>query len=800
MFAILVAVAAGCQAVGGSDVVPGAESLGRQADWYYPREEPGERTALQVPSFAGTAGADVLLAAADGKQRGRFRVGGDFAGWRIAEMLSSPEPIVVLEREAAHWGLIVFLGKRGVVAEVRKAIGRLEAIREPQVDFPKDYFERLLAAKADVLAQKVLASREEPSYEAVAGFLAPLTSYTFLGSPSSPVKYVVQPDGSIGVLPSRGGGNKPLEKVLFDPKTVLPPGVSTGQPAVAKRGLLGGHLPAIDYGFVERKGGPAWELCALMEKGDSGSVHVRVRRTDGQTAFYRLPPLEKVSDGKAFFAALLELQQSWQRFLAGGMQLETTDRRAVDASRAAICRAMSGCVGLHPKYGMGAYWGASDLHDGFPPTTLSLCTCLLDWGFTQEAGQRLGYYLDRFVRPDGTLKYYGPAVAEYGELLDLAAACAQRTGDWRWFDEHRPAILRIVDYLLRLRTQSKQSQPRGAITYGLLFGGAEADTHEQREYYFSNSVWCWRGLLEIGKLCLKAGTQRQDAALAARGREILDECKALHADVRRAVDRSVISSGGGDFVPPIAGFGKPFATMTQDQLASYTNYRYWLEALSAGCLAAEKEQAIIAYRLAHGGELLGMTRFEDHLDDWPYYHYASSILAHDRIAHYLLGYYAHMAHHQTPGTLTAYEQVPIRGQPFRSESADYCVPSQLTIPLMTRWMLASEERDADVLWLCRAVPRAWLSGRLSFSKAATRWGPVDLELRPESDLRRMTARIVLPKQAKPTLMLRIPHPARMRITDCQAQGARCEEVDAGRELIRLKPEGGTITVTLTFGP
>jgi len=768
------------------------------ADSYYPPEEPAERAAMQIPLFLGMKGPDALLAARDAKQPTPVPRGGEFNGWRVAETLDKPEPLVVLEREAAHWGLIVLLGKGGVVAEVRKAIGRLDAIQEPPVDFPKDYFDRLLAAKADVLGQKVLALPGDPSYEAVAGMLAPLVSYTFVGSPESPVKYVVQPDGSIGLLPNRWGVGKPLERVLFDPKTALPEGVSGTSPFAAKRGLLGGYLPAVNYGFVARKGGPAWELCALMENGESGLAHVRIRRSDGQTSFYRFAPLEKAADGKAFFAALLGLQQRWQRFFGNGMQLETTDRRALDASRAAICRAMCGCLGLHPKYGMGTYWGLPDHHDGFPPTTLSLGACLLDWGQTKEAGDRLGYYLDRFVRPDGTLKYYGPAVAEYGELLDLAAAYVQRTGDWPWLDRHREALLRVVDYLLRLRAESTRSQARDAVPYGLLLGGAEADTHKEREYYFSNSVWGWRGLLEIGNLFTRRGAQRNDAALTARGRELLDECKALRSDIDRAVERSVIASGDGELVPPIAGLRKPFATMTQDRLASYTNYRYWLETLSARCLAPQREQAILAYRLAHGGELLGMTRFEKHLDDWPYWHYASSLLAHDRRTHYLLGYYAHMAYHQTPGTFTAYEQAPIRGQPTRPEMADYCIPSQLTVPLMTRWMLAWEARDADVLWLGKAVPRAWLAGGVSLRKATTRWGDVNFELKPQDDLRRMTARIELPAQARPTLMLRVAHPRGMRIAGCQVQGARCEEVNALQEFIRLKPEDDTIRVTVSF--
>ena len=209
---------------------------------------------------------------------------------------------------------------------------------------------------------------------------------------------------------------------------------------------------------------------------------------------------------------------------------------------------------------------------------------------------------------------------------------------------------------------------------------------------------------------------------------------------------------------------------------------------------------MIDYRVSHGGELLGMTRFEDRLDDWPYYHYAWSILGHDRVDRYLLGYYAHLAHHQMPGTFTAYEQVPIRGQGFRREDADYCVPSQLTVPLLTRWMLVFEERDADVLWLCRAVPREWLAQRLSFGKALTRWGLVSAELQPERDLRTIRARIELPGERKPSVVLRVRHPQQMRLADCRVEGGRCDQLDADGELVRLKPERSTMVLTLTFRP
>jgi len=599
-------------------------------------------------------------------------------------------------------------------------------------------------------------------------------------------------------LSTQWGSGKPLQKTIFDPRTVLPATSLGLDPVRTKHGLLGGYLPAVNYGFFDAQQRRGWELSALMDRGRSPGVFVRLRRTEGPTQYYQLEPLRKLADGKPFFAALLRLQQSWEKFFAAGMQVEVNDRRAVDAARAGIARAASGCVGLHPKYGMGAYWGTQ--HDGFPPTTLSLCTCLLEWGLVEEFKARLGHYLDHFVKADGTLNYYGPALAEYGELLDLAAAYVRRTGDAAWFEQHQAAVDRIVGYLLRLRTQSKQSQSPDALTYGLLHGSAEADTAKETDYYFSGNAWCWRGLMETGNVLVDLGRKQGDGQRLRRGEQLLAEAKAFRADMLRAVERSVVSSGADKFLPPIVGLRKPFQTMTQDTLASYTNYRYWPETLSAGCLPPPAEQMILDYRTTHGGELLAMTRFTDHLDDWPFYHQAYGLLAHDRVSLCLLGYYAHLAHHQMPGTFTAYEQVPIQGYAFRREAADYCVPSQLTVPIMTRWMLVFEERDADVLWLCRAVPRAWLTGKLAVRGALTRWGRVALELKPTQDLRQITARIELPAETPALVNLRIRHPQRMRIADCQVSGGRCEQIDMVREMVRLKPTAKTMTVTVAFEP
>ena len=145
--------------------------------------------------------------------------------------------------------------------------------------------------------------------------------------------------------------------------------------------------------------------------------------------------------------------------------------------------------------------------------------------------------------------------------------------------------------------------------------------------------------------------------------------------------RDIPGGRSGGFAPGIAeghdsafpaadrGDGKTVWRMTESEFASYTNYRYWPEMLSPGMLPPEMRDAIIAYRTSHGGEVAGTTRLEDVLDDWPYAHYAWGLLEAGQIEHYLLGFYGHLAYHQTPGTFTAYESVAIKGDSKRDYSS-----------------------------------------------------------------------------------------------------------------------------------
>ena len=83
-------------------------------------------------------------------------------------------------------------------------------------------------------------------------------------------------------------------------------------------------------------------------------------------------------------------------------------------------------VGDHPKYGVGTY--AQEQHDGFPPTIIAAVDALSAWGLNTRAALLFRYWLVHFVREDGTIKYYGPPLSEYGQLLHTGALLAERAG------------------------------------------------------------------------------------------------------------------------------------------------------------------------------------------------------------------------------------------------------------------------------------------------------------------------------------------------------------------------------------
>lgn len=504
--------------------------------------------------------------------------------------------------------------------------------------------------------------------------LKPVRGYTFLGTEKSnlivwradnatplnvPVnKPCVLPDGDID------GWFNPGEQVPW-----VAEAMQSGQYTF---GLVDGYLPAVRY--VYRKAGTdvTCEMTAFAvdgEKPGSIFIHVALLEKSGlntvSARYFKLGDTSS-STGAEFNAALQGLRKHWEAFFAEGAQIPIPDPDVMNACKASIIRALITYTGTTPHYGV-LFYGLSR-HDVFPPTTIAMVDCLLDWGQPERAWLFMTDYFNEFVDAEGRIDYYGPSIAEYGQLLWLSRKCVEAEAPDEWFEHLRPKLEAIRQWLWAAQADGPES---------LIKGSPEADMHGQVEVFFHNNGWAWRGLRDIAPLLGHADDAQR--------------CEAFKQTIQEAVEKATNRSVSPPFISPKPSLVRPFTEMTgRDGFARYTNYRYWPELLSSGVLKKEQAEAIIDYRKSHDGEVAGLTQFSsstvDKVDNWPMAEYARGLFDLGRREEIKEILYSHLAGHMTPETWTAYEQVSIKGEPHRSVRADYCVPSQLVAPRLAAWL------------------------------------------------------------------------------------------------------------------
>ena len=278
-----------------------------------------------------------------------------------------------------------------------------------------------------------------------------------------------------------------------------------------------------------------------------------------------------------------------------------------------------------------------------------------------------------------------------------------------------PKAIAMVELLNGWREMGKRDNPMPSLFHGLIWGPAEHDTCETPAYFFSVNTWSWRGMFEVGSYLVQS---KLNATLGAHMLELAADFKI---DIMRAAAGSAVMDSENTskvhFLPPVAGRNQTvYKSMTGDGPyggSSYSNFRYWSETLSSGCLGAEYDQALMNFRVTHGGTLLGMTRFRGWLDDMPTVGYAKSDIQYDRIPVFLQLLAGHVGGYQSPGTFWSTEQMALvgegrwRGLLGGIVDIDYCVPSSMLPAFMAKWQMVYEDTDAGVVYLGKAAPRRW---------------------------------------------------------------------------------------------
>lgn len=675
--------------------------------------------------------------------------------------------------------------------------------------------EELMASGRDLLAELAL-SGGEPDYRTVKALLPPLFrgTYALLGGVASSAGLTVDEGGVLYRQVSAGWGDSTAP--LFSPKD-CDKALGAIRPSLS---LVGGEYPLLVS--VHTDGKESLELLYFVTPTDPDRdpiCWIRAKRyqnaapedatweyrvaTAGQEASaeeqYQTPPSEEL-----FLDALYTTLVFWVRSAATRARFTLPERELAEIAHGASAMAAITCTGAHPHYGH-CFYGKS-LHDSFPPNYIFLIEASVLLGRHGYAREVFTDFVRYALREDGRIDYrqgaslaFGASAAEYGMLLHLTHRYRKILGVDA-LSQHELAKLRGMGEELILHILPC-CELGGAP---LIVMCAEADTNEREHAYLHNTLWAIRGLFALADLLGEEGARYRAAAdtLKASVGAVLSGLSAR--DTRFGTlppfrigytPTPLTLSRCEETLYPLkeqeraAYFGRRWErgdTGEGEDIAEncFANYRYYPEMLSSMLLPKDMADAVVSLREGLGGELLGMTRFEDRLNDWPVAHYARYLLESGRTEKYLLLLYAHAAHHGSPVLKNYYEQVAPGGE----VRAYDCLPSLLTVPILLARAFAYERVEDGQLLLLPALPVAWY--RLPFAARGLGYSGGLLDI--VSDGHTLTVRFEEPPATCQMLFLRDRETVR---PEELAGGQECIEGAVGNALL-LKAGQKTVTLTL----
>jgi len=677
--------------------------------------------------------------------------------WTVHEDLRTPQGALVLTSAAG----VLDLGKR------TEAVWGSDT--PPYLGIP---LAKLAMAEADLLADALLR-HGDPREDEVRDVAPPPASRldpkdhngrlpwtTFVGTVQANDTMQIYPDG-------RSRTYRALQS--------FPELADADKVAHRLEGLLGGWMPAVhkvvpagegrwydvlvfaDVNAQDRFIVQTWHRAVLVEQGKA------VRTVFGYS-YPDFPTRRCGASADDFYRGVIDFAATWQAQLAQASTLQLPDDSWGDLARFAFARELVVRPGgVYPKYGAVDRDYVGNEYDGFQDTFTSSLNANLEWGRFDQAKAVLDNYLSEYTQADGLVNMRGPEIGQFGLTLSLLARYLRYTGDVALLRRHQGKIEATAALLVELHDVSL-ALPRSDRGHGLIHGWSESDACLYPDPslwwkpYFGNSALTLRGWEDIAAAWPSiAGERGPSRQWQQRARQLRARLLAsIRADIRH------------DLVPPYLG-PLPGTTETFRQAMSQEDpsrseqlwsHRAYAELLQADVLPADIAHLVIDCLRGHGGTTLGIVsniwkptpEGRDILGFISYGH-AQQLLRLDRIEEYLLFLYAHRYQAHTRGSWTAGEVAGITGgMPL------FCMPAQMTVPLLLRWMLVFDQ-DQD-LYLARALPRDWLAtGKpVDLRGAPTPWGLVSVRLQADTTQRRIDAEVTLPASRPDTtwLTLRVP--------------------------------------------
>lgn len=761
--------------------------------------EPGLLRAV-----VGAEGVRVTDGDAEAVARLHDRVG----RWTLMAALHD-HGLAVLEDLADLRGSLVYVGPDGVVAELTKTWEPTEAPEVAQ-EVPR----LRVGVGPDAAPGRYLTGADDPDPSEIRAAVPPVRRLRD-GEGERPYTFVGTPECS-DVIPIYYDARRATHRV--NPAVVAPEILPVIEEQRLAEGIVGGWLPTVRLGYPisETERWESLQFAAVDPPSDYQQTawyrFLRIREGRVIEARYvdtYLPyPVGEAPDAASFYAALLDLRRYWIALLDGGMQVEVPDPELADFVRHSFALERITRVGDRPKYGVvDRIYGAPE-HDGFQDILTTTAAAYLEWGRGDVAGGVLHQYFREFVRPDGTIRYRGPEIGQYARTLTMVAQHLEYTGDASVLDEHLEKIEAIAAILAARRTTGLR-RPKGDPAYGMLPGRHEADisfdtatlgTADYEQPYLSNTAEAWRAHVDLGRVW----SAYRSSARADVRTPCLDALAAgadgLRRDLLDAIDASRIERDGRAVLPIIAGSrvahrDAPYRSCPE----SYDDNRVWHELLHSGALDEQHTMEIVEQCARLGDTTFGIPGNRKLLVGFMAHGIAHGLLQHDRVREFLMLFHAHRAHLHTRGTWTALECADL--DRARGEHWPYCVPAQLTVPLLTRWMLVFTDAQDRSVWLARATPRAWLrpGQTIRVSGAPVGGATIDYTIvaAPDAAIVRVTVTLSDPLDVPLRLRLRVP--LGRRLAGVEIDGVPYDAFDADTEVIDL-PQDASIDLTARYAP
>jgi hypothetical protein len=689
--------------------------------------------------------------------------------------------LAVLENLVDRRGSLVYTGTQGIVATLPKT---LEWTNAPAGTlYGGRALEDLVKQKRDVLAEEILSKPGDPTWEVVAAALPPLRVPTFVGTRYS----VDKPTYDYGAF---------SDEIYVDVGKVFTEIQKARDNKDVWEGLIGGWLPVVRFLFPAGND-RAWEVVIFAEEDPAKfwtqPVWYRVLLIEGgqlkeaHQFYHHLPfPPRGEPDAADLYRALLKVHTEWRRSFNPSMKVDVPDKRISDFCLHSLVREMITRVGDHPKYGypplggidvFGGY-GYSNV-DTFQDTFNSSVTAFLEWGAFDVAGRYIDNYFSNFVRDDGSIDTRGPEIGQYGRMLTVFAKHYSYTRDDRLIRKHQKKLEAIIKLFDTLRDESKKVPPEDA-SYGIIRGWSEHDSglkvnpYQYMLPHFSNNAEASRGFHDLGQAWIELGKRTSDAALSKTGARLVQEAEAMKKDLFTSMAKSVDRKQNPPYMPAVVG-----------DTPTWGKGRVYSELLHSGVLSEEYVRIIKEYAAANAGRTLGLPGGGMRLGGFLNSGHAYGILQNDWVREYILFYYAQMAHVYSRGAWTAVEGGRIDG----TVSGPYATPSQVSIPIMTKWMLAFEEPFEETLWLAKSTPRAWLEQgqKISVSGTPTRFGTVAYEMQSAIQQGKVSAVIELPDGYSATTKVRFRTPGEGRMKSVTLNGKEWKDFSAAQEVVTIPP-------------